>query len=265
MDVLNWVKPQVLFVRLHDTRERGYREHVVTDDADRFVRFQRVYDAAAPPDPRRADARPRGRAALAIRARPADRLAAAAPLHAAHRPRDRRASTATSTTAHDDREVAYFVHDLLADLEAARLDHRRAHAAPAAQVWTDPHGHDRPGAKFIGPVWVGAGRTVHRRHDRRSAPPSSGTTPTSRPSTEAIQWLDIEPTDPPAGARAVKDATPLDRVAQARVRHRLQRRRHPAARCRSTRSSCWRSGSRTAGRSSSATRARRSAGASSAA
>src|SRR5215203_6856612 len=37
MDVLNWVQPQVLFVRLHDTRERAYREKVVTDEMDRFV------------------------------------------------------------------------------------------------------------------------------------------------------------------------------------------------------------------------------------
>src|SRR5687768_15267569 len=43
MDVLNWVQPQVLFVRLHDTRERVYREKVVTDEQDRFVRFQRLY------------------------------------------------------------------------------------------------------------------------------------------------------------------------------------------------------------------------------
>src|SRR5271154_6410966 len=27
MDLLNWVRPQVLFVRLHDDRERGYREN----------------------------------------------------------------------------------------------------------------------------------------------------------------------------------------------------------------------------------------------
>src|SRR6202161_2144783 len=26
MDALNWIKPQVLFVRLHDGHERGYRE-----------------------------------------------------------------------------------------------------------------------------------------------------------------------------------------------------------------------------------------------
>src|SRR5437867_7166195 len=31
MDALNWIKPQLLFVRLHDARERGYREHVITD------------------------------------------------------------------------------------------------------------------------------------------------------------------------------------------------------------------------------------------
>src|SRR5215510_12702172 len=42
MDILNWIEPTVLFIRLHDTRERGYRERLVTDQADRFVRFQRI-------------------------------------------------------------------------------------------------------------------------------------------------------------------------------------------------------------------------------
>src|SRR5687768_8769850 len=46
MDVLNWVQPQVLFLRLHDERERGYREKAVTDDNGRFLRFQRLYDAS---------------------------------------------------------------------------------------------------------------------------------------------------------------------------------------------------------------------------
>ena len=34
------------FIRLHDVRERGYRERVLTDAADRFVRFQRIYESA---------------------------------------------------------------------------------------------------------------------------------------------------------------------------------------------------------------------------
>src|SRR5438105_4256410 len=44
MDALNWVNPQVLFLRIKDTREHAYREEVVTDEFDRFVRFSRVYD-----------------------------------------------------------------------------------------------------------------------------------------------------------------------------------------------------------------------------
>jgi hypothetical protein len=46
MDTLNWVSPTVLFVRLHDGRERGYRENAITDEDGKFVRFQRVYEAA---------------------------------------------------------------------------------------------------------------------------------------------------------------------------------------------------------------------------
>ena len=48
MDVLNWVQPQVLFVRLHDTRERAYRERVVTDEMDRFVRAREKPSDHAP-------------------------------------------------------------------------------------------------------------------------------------------------------------------------------------------------------------------------
>ncbi|HRK32233.1 MAG TPA: hypothetical protein PLD59_14295, partial [Tepidisphaeraceae bacterium] len=44
MDALNWIGPTVLFIRLHDTREHGYRERALTDSADRFVRFERLYD-----------------------------------------------------------------------------------------------------------------------------------------------------------------------------------------------------------------------------
>src|SRR5438874_8275467 len=35
MDALNWVNPQVLFLRIRDTREHSYREEVITDEYDR--------------------------------------------------------------------------------------------------------------------------------------------------------------------------------------------------------------------------------------
>src|SRR5256885_16903999 len=42
MDVLNWIEPTVLFIRLPDTRERGDCEKGVTDQSGPFVRFQRL-------------------------------------------------------------------------------------------------------------------------------------------------------------------------------------------------------------------------------
>ena len=47
VDALNWIKPQLMFIRLHDTRDRAYREHVVTDEFDQFVRFERHYEASS--------------------------------------------------------------------------------------------------------------------------------------------------------------------------------------------------------------------------
>jgi hypothetical protein len=46
VDQISWIEPDLLFVRLHQTRERGYREMVVTDEHGRFVRFDRQYSAA---------------------------------------------------------------------------------------------------------------------------------------------------------------------------------------------------------------------------
>src|SRR3974390_1135692 len=41
LNALNWLDPDILFVRLSSNRKRGYHETVVADENDRFVRFQR--------------------------------------------------------------------------------------------------------------------------------------------------------------------------------------------------------------------------------
>ena len=73
IDVLNWIKPQVLLIRLHDDRERGYREKVITDNENRFIRVQRLYRSCVgfAAGALRADAGPGDRAVLAIVAGPA--------------------------------------------------------------------------------------------------------------------------------------------------------------------------------------------------
>ena len=112
MDVLNWVKPQVLFVRLHDSRQRGYREHVVTDDSGKGLRFQRVYDAAS-----------RMTRVALTPDREIAQLWQSAPSPRAGWRRLRmfvdRSDRATRSTAGNvyercaEREVAWFVHDLV--------------------------------------------------------------------------------------------------------------------------------------------------------
>src|SRR5207253_1268370 len=80
------------------------------------------------------------------------------------------------------------------------------------EVWKDPDSQIDANAKFIGPVWLGAGRHL-----------DGGTTvvgpaiiwddPAARPPTEAISWLSIEPSEPPA--RPIRaDATFLSRAAK---------------------------------------------------
>jgi lipopolysaccharide/colanic/teichoic acid biosynthesis glycosyltransferase len=200
MDVLNWVEPNVLFVRLHDTRERGYREKVITDRADRFIRFQRMYESA-------------DRLARVVLT-PDREIAqlwqsAPDPLTGWRRlrkfiPRHDRMTISVDGQVYDrtsDREVAHFVHDLIRDWRRpdstiSRASRAVTTAISGAQVWKDPAARVDPEAKLIGPVWVGAGREL----------PAGATVigpavvwdqPQQRPTSEAIQWLTIEPTVPP--------------------------------------------------------------------
>ncbi|MEX0741424.1 MAG: hypothetical protein WD079_01420, partial [Phycisphaeraceae bacterium] len=46
VDQLSWLAPEMMVIRLHETREHGYREMVVTDEESRFVRFDRQYGAS---------------------------------------------------------------------------------------------------------------------------------------------------------------------------------------------------------------------------
>ena len=213
MEALNWIKPQVMFVRLHDDRERGYRENVVTAADGRFLRFQRLYDTSR-----------RLTRVVLTPDRDIAQLWQSAPDAQAGWRRLRRVARRTESATqsiggnlydrHDEREVAHFVHDLV------QLWKRPDSTAPRAarsgrsdgSVWADPTASVAAGAKFIGPVWVGAGRDI----------PASATVvgpavvwddPAKRPSAEAIQWLEIPPPEPPEEP-PVKDATFVDRAVK---------------------------------------------------
>src|SRR5205807_8702012 len=98
----------------------------------------------------------------------------------------------------DDREVAHFIHDLLQvwNRPDATILRAKTTGGLGEEVWKDPHATIEPGAKFIGPVWVGAGRSV-KAGTTVVGPAVVWDDPSVRPATEAIQWLQIEPTGPP--------------------------------------------------------------------
>lgn len=214
MDVLNWVNPQVLFLRLHDTREKTYRERVVTDEADRFVRFERIYDVSSQ----------LSRVVLTPEREVAELWQSASdPLSAWRRLRrftpriDRMTLRGVDGNAYDEsnpREVAEFVHDLLQVWKHPNSTIARAQKHREGDIWRDDASQIELGARAIGPVWVGAGRTLP------AGAPVIGPAviwddPAARPESEAIQWLDIQPTEPPA------DPLPKDTTTTERILKRL--------------------------------------------
>jgi lipopolysaccharide/colanic/teichoic acid biosynthesis glycosyltransferase len=209
MEVLNWVNPQVLFVRLRDTREEAYREQVVTDVNDRFVRFQRLYDDSSD-HLYRVVLTPEREVAQLWQSAP-DPLTGWRRLRR-FTPRIDRLTRHIEGSVyfdHSDRETAYFLHHLQQAWPRPDATIVRAHRGPA-QVWKDPTSTINPSAKFIGPVWLGAGR--HVSGDKTIIGPAVfWDDPSQRPQTEAIAWLNIQPIAPPDDP-APKSTTTAERV-----------------------------------------------------
>ncbi|MGA3067132.1 MAG: sugar transferase [Tepidisphaeraceae bacterium] len=210
IETLNWLKPTVLFLRLHDDRERGYRERVITDNSNRFIRFQRLYDTAADLRLARAVLTPDREVARLWQASP-DPLSGWRRLRR-YTPRHERVTLSVDGRVFDrslDQEIAVYLRHLM-----TRWSHpdstidRALFVEP--EVWKDPKSSIDPDARFIGPVWVGAGRHV-----------AAGTTvigpaiiwddPNDRPPTQDIQWLTIEPSEIPQAA-AIRDSTASARL-----------------------------------------------------
>jgi lipopolysaccharide/colanic/teichoic acid biosynthesis glycosyltransferase len=94
-----------------------------------------------------------------------------------------------------DSEVAHFLHDLIRDWK--RPDSTIARASRCdGESWRDPRAAVDPDAKLIGPVWIGAGRTVPAG-STVIGPAIVWDDPVVRPPSEDIQWLTIEPKNLP--------------------------------------------------------------------
>ncbi len=212
MEVLSWVQPSVLFVRLHDPRERSYAERVVVDDSGRFERFERVYDAADTGRLARVVVTPDREIAQLWQSAP-DALTAWRRLRR-YIPRHERSTLNVDGSAYDQTspsETGLFLRELLRQWRRPDVTINRAQR-DTGQTWVDPTSQVDANAKFVGPVWVGAGRHVTGA-TTVVGPAILWDEPECRPGQDKIQWLEIEPSEPPAQPLP-RASTLLDRLAK---------------------------------------------------
>jgi lipopolysaccharide/colanic/teichoic acid biosynthesis glycosyltransferase len=193
VDRLSWVDPDVMWVRLHHDRERGYREQAITDENGEFVGFRRYYGGS---DSRLA------RVALTPR-RDIARLWQEAPSAKAgwqrlrqNVRRSRRCPGAVNARTYDstsDPEVMDFLRDLVQTWKNPSATIARARKLQG-HVWGDELAEAASGVRFIGPSWLGAGRTL-QADQTVVGPAVLWDDPEARPRVEAVEWEQLEPGD----------------------------------------------------------------------
>ena len=215
IDTLNWLKPKLLFARLRSTRETGYRERVITDRDGRFIRFQRVYNGAEAgvtrvaltPDITIARAWQQSQEPHPIAWRKLRRAVN----------RNDRTTVSIDGSLYDlsfDPEVMQFMRELVQVWRRPDVTIRRARSVNDT-VWGDSDTPTNPGTRFIGPIWVGAGRHLDGV-DSVVGPAVLWDEPEQRPSAEPVEWDQIEPHPRGALDRPVhlKQLTSVHRVGK---------------------------------------------------
>jgi hypothetical protein len=195
MDVLNWIKPLVVFVRLHDQRERTTRHEAMTDADGRFIRFERSSDSAESAGHSRVVLTPDIEVARLWQSAPDPvtgwrRLRRFTPRH------DRMTLSLPGSVFSRSRrdEIALLGRALVKTWK--RPDAVVARAVRSGEAaWADRTGGVDSHARVIGPVWIGAGRKVEAG-STVIGPRILWDDPSARPPSEAIQWLLIEPSGP---------------------------------------------------------------------
>jgi lipopolysaccharide/colanic/teichoic acid biosynthesis glycosyltransferase len=212
VEVLCWVKPQLLTVRLKDRRERGYRERAVMSPERQFLRFERLYGAAESRLARVALTTDRALARIwqeSLTPREGWReLRQAAGRRARHVLR----VPGSVYDREDQQDLVEFSRRLVQVWRRpdSTIDRARHHDS---SVWIDADTQVSSRTRFIGPVWVGAGRRI-QDHLSVVGPGILWDDPRQRPSVRTIQWGQIEPTQRPKSDIRPRPASSLTRGAK---------------------------------------------------
>jgi lipopolysaccharide/colanic/teichoic acid biosynthesis glycosyltransferase len=186
-----WIDPKVVFVRLHDSREHGYREVANADENGRFLGFTRSYGG---------NDSVRSRVALTT-----DRTLAEAWQQAESSrdgwhmlrgrvPRARRSVQSASASVFDRKtpeETVSLVRRLIEFWPAPTSTIDRARPFHDG-VFIDESARVDQGVTFVGPAWIGAGRRL-KTPETVVGPVVLWDDPAARPRVEHVRWEAIEP------------------------------------------------------------------------
>jgi lipopolysaccharide/colanic/teichoic acid biosynthesis glycosyltransferase len=209
-----WVEASMLFLRIRNRRRSDYRELAVTDQRDRFVRFERKYNTTDHPHPARV-ALTRDRA-IAANWTQCDGSQTA--WHELRR-QTRRIRRETRVV-----EGCCYSRDADADLNAMVMDLVKWWRKPSItieqisefrpNVWSMSGSQMDKSVEFFGPVWIGTGRNIPPR-STVIGPAVLWDEPESRPWPTAMRWSEIDPTDLTAAvARSVRPRSTFRRSAK---------------------------------------------------
>lgn len=193
VDTLSWLKPKALFIRLHSTMERGYREVVVADDEDRFIGFKRLYSDS---DARLARVAVTPHRELAQLWQHAHDAPAGWRLLRRSIARHQRTAISIEGNVYDrtyEPEVAQFMRQLVRVWQRPDATVQRVRRL-GEFVWSDTEADADEAVRFIGPVWIGAGRRL-RGVDSVVGPAVIWDAPDARPAADVLAWDQIEPMD----------------------------------------------------------------------
>lgn len=190
LELLCWLKPDILIVRLADKSINDYRERVEARADGRLLRIRRVYDGPASRLARVAFTSDfeiaRDWAALDSQDRP---------WHALRRlvPRDMRSALREDGRIYSgqiERDVARFVRDLAESWSRPDTTVSRVRRV-GREAWSDRDAPTSDASAMTGPLWVGAGRRL-APGAVAVGPAVLWDDPAARPEPEDFSWQDIE-------------------------------------------------------------------------
>ena len=212
VETMSWLKPQILFARIHDTHDPGYQERVITDRDDGFVRFERVY--------RHLNYR-LGRVAVTADFDIAERWMRAKDERDSWRKLRRSIPAKQRTTIsvdgcvfnrREDKQINEFVHELINLWRRPDATINRAQRL-SGEVWSDQSTPNDYETRFVGPVWIGTGRDLDGINSI-VGPAVLWDKPELRPTVDSLQWHTIEPTEHVADPKRDESSRSLYRASK---------------------------------------------------